>query len=320
MYDGKVATTYFYSSSGGRTASIADVFAGSKPVPYLVSVPDPYDTASPWHSWGPVVISAATAGRQLGVPGLLGAPPGARHGPAAIRGRDRPRRRRAAARRRHPARARPSLRLDPGRRPAPLTAGRHRRLRHPGHAQRARRAGQGRHARAARPRRRLAGRARRSTIGSDSSFSIEVTSDRDDRVPAGGRHGEGRVSTGRRRPVIRRLVFLLAAAALVAPVAASGFAPTDPLSAKQWYLTQIHAFDFWPDVPPTLAPVPRRRGRLGPGSRAPGVRRARGAGAELRRRRRHRPPGPRDVRRRDHRGERRQQRGHHGHRALRRSC
>ena len=55
--------------------------------------------------------------------------------------------------------------------------------------------------------------------------------------------------------MIRRLVFLLAAAALVAPVAASGFAPTDPLSAKQWYLTQIHAFDFWPDVPPTLAPV-----------------------------------------------------------------
>ena len=75
MYDGKVATTYFYSSSGGMTASIADVFAGSKPVPYLVSVPDPYDTASPWHSWGPVAISAATAGRQLGVPGLLGLRP-----------------------------------------------------------------------------------------------------------------------------------------------------------------------------------------------------------------------------------------------------
>jgi SpoIID/LytB domain protein len=70
-YDGKVATTYFYSSSGGMTASVADVFAGAKPVPYLVSVPDPYDTASPWHTWGPVVITAATAGRQLGVPGLL---------------------------------------------------------------------------------------------------------------------------------------------------------------------------------------------------------------------------------------------------------
>jgi stage II sporulation protein D len=71
MYDGKVATTYFFSSSGGMTASIADVFAGFKPVPYLVSVPDPYDTASPWHTWGPVVVRAATAARRLGVPGLL---------------------------------------------------------------------------------------------------------------------------------------------------------------------------------------------------------------------------------------------------------
>jgi SpoIID/LytB domain protein len=74
-YDGKVATTYFYSSSGGMTASIADVFAGAKPVPYLVSVPDPFDTASPWHSWGPMTITAATAGRLLGVPGLLGLRP-----------------------------------------------------------------------------------------------------------------------------------------------------------------------------------------------------------------------------------------------------
>jgi SpoIID/LytB domain protein len=70
-YDRKPATTYFYSSSGGMTASIADVFAGSKPLPYLVSVSDPYDTASPWHSWGPVVMTAATTGRLLGVPGLL---------------------------------------------------------------------------------------------------------------------------------------------------------------------------------------------------------------------------------------------------------
>jgi subtilisin family serine protease len=55
--------------------------------------------------------------------------------------------------------------------------------------------------------------------------------------------------------VTRLLVFLLAAVALAAPVAASGFTPTDPLSPKQWYLTQIHAFDYWPDVPPALPPV-----------------------------------------------------------------
>lgn len=70
-YDGEVATTYFFSSSGGMTASVADVFAGSKSVPYLVSVSDPYDTASPWHTWGPVVVPAARAARELGVPGLL---------------------------------------------------------------------------------------------------------------------------------------------------------------------------------------------------------------------------------------------------------
>jgi subtilisin family serine protease len=32
------------------------------------------------------------------------------------------------------------------------------------------------------------------------------------------------------------------------------FVPTDPLAAKQWYLQQDHAFDFWPD-PPILPPV-----------------------------------------------------------------
>ncbi len=71
LYRGKVATTFFFSSSGGRTAALTDVFAGSKPTPYLVSVPDPYDTASPYHTWGPVVVGGAGASRKLGIPGLL---------------------------------------------------------------------------------------------------------------------------------------------------------------------------------------------------------------------------------------------------------
>ncbi len=70
LYDGKVASTYFFSSSGGRTAAITDVFANAKPTPYLVSVPDPYDTASPYHTWGPVVLGAAAAGKKLHVAGL----------------------------------------------------------------------------------------------------------------------------------------------------------------------------------------------------------------------------------------------------------
>ncbi len=75
VYKGKVATTFFFSSSGGRTAAITDVFTGSKPTPYLVSVPDPYDTASPYHTWGPVVVAAADASRKLGIPGLAGLRP-----------------------------------------------------------------------------------------------------------------------------------------------------------------------------------------------------------------------------------------------------
>jgi stage II sporulation protein D len=49
---GAVATTFFFSTSGGKTASIADEW-GSAPRPYLVSVPDPFDSISPHHVWGP---------------------------------------------------------------------------------------------------------------------------------------------------------------------------------------------------------------------------------------------------------------------------
>lgn len=44
-------------------------------------------------------------------------------------------------------------------------------------------------------------------------------------------------------------------AALVLAGTAAAFTPTDPLAAKQWYLQDDHAFDAWPDGPPTLAPV-----------------------------------------------------------------
>jgi stage II sporulation protein D len=71
LYQGKVATTYFYSSSGGRTAAIQDVWPNAKPVPYLVSVADPYDTISPHHNWGPFKFSASTLTKMLKVPGRL---------------------------------------------------------------------------------------------------------------------------------------------------------------------------------------------------------------------------------------------------------
>jgi stage II sporulation protein D len=71
LYKGDLAQTFFFSSSGGRTASIEDVWFNSKPTPYLVSVPDPYDTLSPYHDWGPLRFSATRLGRKLGAPGTL---------------------------------------------------------------------------------------------------------------------------------------------------------------------------------------------------------------------------------------------------------
>ncbi|MGB1583772.1 MAG: SpoIID/LytB domain-containing protein [Solirubrobacterales bacterium] len=49
-YKGRVATTYFYSTSGGETESIENVW-DSKPVPYLKAVKDPQDKLSPYHRW-----------------------------------------------------------------------------------------------------------------------------------------------------------------------------------------------------------------------------------------------------------------------------
>jgi stage II sporulation protein D len=67
LYNGQVAKTYFFSTSGGRTASAQDVWG--TPIPYLVSVPDPYDTISPYHKWGPIAFSGARLGKALHVGG-----------------------------------------------------------------------------------------------------------------------------------------------------------------------------------------------------------------------------------------------------------
>jgi len=69
LYDGKVATTYYSASTGGET--VTAVGSNGLPIPYLVSVPDPYDTLSPYHDWGPVLVSAETAGKALGLGGPL---------------------------------------------------------------------------------------------------------------------------------------------------------------------------------------------------------------------------------------------------------
>jgi stage II sporulation protein D len=66
-WDGEVARTYYSSSSGGRTEAVQDAWPGSVPVPYLVSVRDPYDTFSPHHDWGPLELSAGMLAKRLGL-------------------------------------------------------------------------------------------------------------------------------------------------------------------------------------------------------------------------------------------------------------
>ena len=68
IYDGKPITAFFFSSSGGRTEDVRNVFPSDTPMPYLVSVPDPFDRLySPHHNWKPVpVFTAKRLGALLG--------------------------------------------------------------------------------------------------------------------------------------------------------------------------------------------------------------------------------------------------------------
>ena len=50
-YQGAPVTTFFFSTSGGRTENVENSFVGSDPKPWLKSVADPYDTVSPYHRW-----------------------------------------------------------------------------------------------------------------------------------------------------------------------------------------------------------------------------------------------------------------------------
>jgi stage II sporulation protein D len=70
-FGGKVARTYYSSSSGGETESVQDAWPGAAPIPYLRSVSDPWDTYSPNHNWGPFVYSADQLATRLGLAGSV---------------------------------------------------------------------------------------------------------------------------------------------------------------------------------------------------------------------------------------------------------
>jgi hypothetical protein len=46
---------------------VQDAWPGSAPIPYLRSVPDPYDAYSPHHNWGPYNFSSSTLAARLGL-------------------------------------------------------------------------------------------------------------------------------------------------------------------------------------------------------------------------------------------------------------
>jgi SpoIID/LytB domain protein len=64
LFEGAVAQTYFFSTSGGRTAASADVWG--EPIPYLVPVDDPFDSLSPYHRWGPTLFTGRELAERLG--------------------------------------------------------------------------------------------------------------------------------------------------------------------------------------------------------------------------------------------------------------
>jgi len=69
-YSGQPAVTYYFSTSGGHTENVEFSFVGSLSKPWLVGVPDPYDTQSPYHRWT-LRYSAAALDRALGAPGAF---------------------------------------------------------------------------------------------------------------------------------------------------------------------------------------------------------------------------------------------------------
>ena len=64
---GNVIAAYFFSSSGGRTENVEFGFPGAEPKPYLKSVRDPFEGASPDHRWRESFSRSAMSSRLDGL-------------------------------------------------------------------------------------------------------------------------------------------------------------------------------------------------------------------------------------------------------------
>ena len=62
---GPSATTFFFSTSGGYTENVENVFTNGSPEPWLKGVEDPYDNASPYHRWGPISFTPGQLGNEI---------------------------------------------------------------------------------------------------------------------------------------------------------------------------------------------------------------------------------------------------------------
>jgi stage II sporulation protein D len=63
LWHGLPADTFFFSTSGGRTAAIRDVWPRAAALPYLRSVADPYEAGSPHRTWRVAVTPAQLRAR-----------------------------------------------------------------------------------------------------------------------------------------------------------------------------------------------------------------------------------------------------------------
>jgi stage II sporulation protein D len=84
-FEGKVAQVFYFSSSGGRTASAVDVYGSD--VPYLVSVEDPWDELSPNHRWESRQLTGRELAKAFGLSGAVtdvSITPGSQGAPARV--------------------------------------------------------------------------------------------------------------------------------------------------------------------------------------------------------------------------------------------
>jgi stage II sporulation protein D len=70
VWNHRVITAYYFSTSGGHTSSIHDAWPRARQVPYLVSVPDRYDSISPRHAWPTTLLTPARVAHVLHLDGV----------------------------------------------------------------------------------------------------------------------------------------------------------------------------------------------------------------------------------------------------------